>query len=447
MATMSPGTEDKLLIKGLGGKKTLSGEIRVNSAKNAVLKAMAASVLFKDPMIIKAVPVTEDTKKMSSLLSLLGAEIVSGKGGDMLIDTRGITSTHLDHKIGESMRASVVLTGPMLARYGAVSFPAPGGCVIGPRPIDIFLDGYQKMGAEVVRDNGRYVIKAKGGKLRGAEIFFNIQTVGGTETLMMAAVLAKGKTVLRNCAMEPEIVSLAEYLISCGAKISGHGTPTMTIVGGSLLSAKRKPCKVIPDRIEAGCFVILGALCADDLTVSGIVPEHIQSVTNLLRDSGVPLEIGKNYVRISKNGKVENQSFKGFNVRTHEYPGLPTDLQAPVVAYLTQVSGESKVFETIYESRFKYVQNLLSMGADITVMNPREILIRGPKALKASTEELDAYDIRAGFATIIAALTAKGNSMIHNAYYIDRGHEAVDSRLRAIGADVTRVHGSDSVMV
>lgn len=444
---MSPGTKDKFVIEGLAGKKTLKGELAVNSAKNAVLKAMAASVLFEDTVTIESVPETEDTKRMLSLLSLLGASVAVAHGGMTAIDPSGIKSTDLDHQISESMRASITLSGPILARYGRVSFPAPGGCVIGARPVDLFIDGYMKMGAKISHDGGRYVVTTTG-KLRGAEIFFNLQTVGGTETLMMAGVLAEGRTVLKNCAMEPEIVSLAEYLVSCGAKISGYGTPTIIIDGGGLLKTGKggkggkKSYKAIPDRIEAGCFIILGALSADDLKVTGIIPEHIESLTGLLKSSGVPIEVGKDYVHIKRNGGIKNQSFRGFDVRTHEYPGFPTDLQAPVVAFLTQASGESKVFETIYEDRFKYISNLKAMGADITSASSREVIINGGRELKATADELDAYDIRAGFATMISALTAQGTTTIKNAYYIDRGYEAIEERLWAIGAKVTRIHGS-----
>jgi UDP-N-acetylglucosamine 1-carboxyvinyltransferase len=275
--------------------------------------------------------------------------------------------------------------------------------------------------------------------LKGAEIFFNIQTVGGTETLMMAGVLAEGRTVLKNCAMEPEIVSVAEYLNSCGAKIKGAGTPTIEIIGGGLLESGGKSYITMPDRIETGSFLILGALCANNLKIKNCNPSHIESTIHLLKDAGVDMDIGKDYIEIRNNGAVPNSSFKNVNVRTHEYPGFPTDLQAPMVTFLTQTTGESIVLETIYEGRFKFTDNLKKMGADITIMNPREILIRGNTELKSVTgESLESYDLRAGFATVIAALLAKGTSVVNNVYYIDRGYENLEGRLGALGANIVR---------
>lgn len=423
---------DSFVINGLGGQRTLKGEIIINGAKNAVLKAMAATILFKDVVKLENVPNTEDVKKMNTLLEKLGAKITHFDH-TITIDTTGIKESNLDESLAQSMRASVVLTGPLLARFGKTSFPAPGGCVIGNRPIDLFVDGYKKMGAVVEYKDDAYHMN---GKLKGAEIFFNIQTVGGTETLMMAAVLAEGKTVLKNCAMEPEIVSVAEFLNACGAKIRGAGTTTIEIEGTGLLSAVGMSYVTIPDRIEAGSFLFLGALCADNLRIKNCNPAHLEVIINMLKNSGVPLSITADSIEIKNNAK---STFTAFNVRTHEYPGFPTDLQAPVVTFLTQAKGESLVFETIYEGRLKFVQNLSHLGADITVMNAREVLIRGGNELKNNSEEsLDAFDIRAGFATIMAALVAKGTSTIHNAYFIDRGYEAIETRLQALGADITR---------
>jgi UDP-N-acetylglucosamine 1-carboxyvinyltransferase len=439
-------TKDTFTIKGLGGEKTLKGEVTINGAKNAVLKAMAAATLFKDKVTLKNVPDTEDVKKMIDLLSIAGAHVEKKNNKTIVIDPSLLSKAEIDQDIAKSMRASVVMTGPLLGRFGKVTFPAPGGCVIGARPIDQFIEGYKKMGAKVELKNDAYVISVAGGKLHGAEIIFNLQTVGGTETLMMAAVLAKGKTVLKNCAMEPEIVSLAEFLNSCGAKIKGAGTPTIEITGVSPLSAK-KPYVTIPDRIEAGSFLILGALCADELRIQKCNPSHLEIVIAMLKDAGVPITTGKDFIHIKGNGKIPNSSFKSFNVRTHEYPGFPTDLQAPIVTFLTQASGESQVFETIYEARFKYTQDLIKMGATITIMNPREILIKGGAEFKAvEGEEVEAFDIRAGFATVTAALIAKGNSVINNAYYIDRGYEHLEDRLKTLGAKIERIKEESPVI-
>ncbi len=438
---------DSFVVKGLAGKKALRGEVRIKGAKNAILKAMAASILFKDAIDIRNISLTADIDSMSDLLVGLGAKVEKRKSGgrDMLsIDASDLSSADLDPLISQSMRSSIVTTGPILARYGEVSFPSPGGCVIGARPVDLFITAYKKMGAIVLEKDGMFKITAPKDGLRGADIFFPIQTVTGTETLMMAAVLAKGTTTLKNCAMEPEIESVAKWLNECGAKIDGAGTTTMTIRGGKPLKAK-KSYRAIPDRIEAASFLFLGALCADDLLVSKCEPKHLEATTNFLASSGVPLEIGKDFIRVKGNGKLKNSSFKSASIRTHEYPGFPTDLQPIAAVYLSQIKGESIVFETIFEGRFKYVDDLNNLGANIKVMNSREILVTGPTSYKALSagQELTAHDIRAGFAIVLAALLAKGNSVVHNVHLIDRGYESLEETLTALGVDIRRVHGEE----
>ena len=434
--------QETFIIKGLAGEKSLKGAVHINGAKNSVLKAQAASILFADPLIIKNMPDTADVRKLSDMLIKAGAKISCDKSEkSATFDTSEMTSV-IDQELAVSMRGSVMLTGPMLARFGKVSFPAPGGCVIGARPINLFLSGYESMGATVELVDCNYVITAPAGGLKAAEIFFPIQTVGGTETLMMAAVLANGTTVLKNCAMEPEIQNLAEYLVSCGAKIKGIGTTTLEIVGAGpkgLLHSKGKAFVTIPDRIEAGSFLFLGAVCAEELMVADCEPKHLEAVTSLLKESGVKLEIGKDFVKIVDNKKINLKDLKGASVRTHEYPGFPTDVQAPLVAFLTQVGGESEVFETIYEGRFKYTQDLVRMGASIETLNSREIKIAGSASYTALAEPIQAFDIRAGFATVIAALSAKGTSTVTNVHLIDRGYEALEGRLKALGADIQRV--------
>ncbi len=338
------------------------------------------------------------------------------------------------------MRASVVLTGPLLARYGSASFSSPGGCVLGTRPIDLFIEGYKKMGAVAELDGDMCKMKVNG-KLGDSEIFFNIQTVGGTETLMMAGVLSSGTTVLKNCAMEPEIQSIAEWLNSNGANIIGAGTTTITIKGtaGKLLSLKNSYV-TLPDRIEAGSYLILGALCADELKITNCRPDHMEAVINLLKNSGVPMEVGEDNIQIKNNGQISNSKFQSFNVRTHEYPGFPTDIQAPIVTYLTQLSGESTVVETIFDGRFRYVEDLVGMGAKISINNPREISVSGAAELKAlENKELKAHDIRAGFAIVLAGLLGKGESTVNNVHLIDRGYEKLEERLTKLGAEIKRV--------
>ncbi|MDE2188393.1 MAG: UDP-N-acetylglucosamine 1-carboxyvinyltransferase, partial [Patescibacteria group bacterium] len=396
-------------------------------------------ILFEDSIELQNISETADVEKMKDLLLGLGAKI---EKGSMMIDASNLTSTDLDTEISRSMRSSVVTTGPILARYGKVSFPSPGGCVIGTRPVDLFFESYKKMGATVVENDGMFRLTAPKGGLRGADIFYPIQSVGATETIMMAAVLAKGTTTLRNCAMEPEIVSVAEWLNDCGADIVGAGTTTITIRGGKPLKAK-KPYIAIPDRIETGSFLLLGALCADELLISNCEPRHVEAVTNQLVGAGVPLEIKKDSILIKGNGRIKNTSFHGCSIRTHEYPGFPTDLQPIMTVFLSQTTGESIVFETIFEGRFKYVDDLRKLGANVTVMNPREIFVQGPTLYKASPagEELTAYDIRAGFAVVLAALCANGTSVINNVYFIDRGYEALEKTLSGLGADVQRIYG------
>ena len=393
-------SKPSFIINGLVGEKKLKGTIKINGAKNAALKAMAAAILFDGPVTLENVPDNADVATMAEILRRSGAtvnrkeEIVKSKkekgknastgNGSIIIDSTQINSTDIDFKLAASMRASVVLTGPLLGRFGKVSFPAPGGCVIGARPIDLFLEGYKKMGATADEDKCSYKIETADG-LKGTEIFFNKITVTGTETLMMAAVLGAGKTVLKNCAMEPEIVNVAEWLNACGAGIKGVGTPTMEIRGtdGQLLSPN-KPFVTIPDRIEAGSFLILGALCSENMTIKDCEPKHMEAVINMLKGSGVPMEIGKSSVKITRNVAPTAMLSPVADLRTHEYPGFPTDLQAPAVVFLTQTNGESRVFETIYEGRFKYVNDLNKIGADITAVNPREVLIQGPTPLEAS---------------------------------------------------------------
>jgi UDP-N-acetylglucosamine 1-carboxyvinyltransferase len=289
------------------------------------------------------------------------------------------------------------------------------------------------MGATVTQNDDRYTIEAKDG-LKGAEIFFMFVTVTGTETLMMAAVLAAGKTTLKNAAMEPEIVELAEFLASCGAKITGAGTPTITIegLGGELLKADGKQIRTTPDRIEAGTFLLLGSLAALELDVVDCNPAHCDMLIALLRESGVKIETSDSSISLRANGAHRTP----LQVRTHEYPGFATDIQPPMVVYLTQTSGESTIFETIWGGRLAYTQDLVRMGADITVYNPQQATIKGPTPLHG--RELESPDIRAGLAFLMAAAIAEGTSQIDNIYHIDRGYERIEDRLAPLGLNIIR---------
>jgi UDP-N-acetylglucosamine 1-carboxyvinyltransferase len=429
--------KDKFIIQGLSGQKKLSGEVKISGAKNAVLPVMAASVLFEDSFLITNVPEIEDLNRMTEIFAGLGIKINEQSQGEYFVDPHGLNKFEIDEETSKKLRASVIFTGPLLAKFGELVFPHPGGCVIGARPIDLFLDGFQKMGAEVQIRDDKYFVTAKDKKLKGANIFFKVQSVTATETFIMAGVLAKGETILKNVAMEPEIVSLVDFLNSCGADITGAGTPTIRIMGGNLLKSGGKVYQTIPDRIETGSFLILGALCAKNLRVSNCEPKHLGILIELLKNSGVEIEVGQDYLNVVNNQK-QNSEFKSVSIKTHEYPGFPTDLQAPFVVYLTQATGESLVFETIFEGRLNYTDDLKMMGADIKMWDAHRVIIKGPNVLKG--KELDGPDIRTGFAFVIAALIAKGESIINNVYYIDRGYENVEKKLKQLGVDIKRIN-------
>ncbi len=424
---------EHFIVDGLGGKKTLAGELTVFPAKNAVIKAMAASILFEDTLVLRDAPKIEDMHRLSELLRDLGAT-VEETGDDFVINTSGVTKTELDRHLAERMRASVVMMGPLLGRFGKVSLPHPGGDIIGARPIDLFLDGFKKMGAEVRIEDGMYRLQAPQG-LTGTEIFFIVRSHTATETLMMAATQASGTTVLKNAALEPEIKDLADFLNSCGAKITGAGTHTIYIEGNGLLKAAGKHYRALPDRIETGSFLILGALAAKELMIKNCNPEHVEILVHMLRTSGVPIEVGKDFIAITNNTRPSSD-FKGVDVRTHEYPGFATDLQAPMTVFLTQASGESVVFETIFEGRLNYFEELIKMGAKIVRWNPFQMQVTGPTALVG--KELESPDVRAGLAFILAAIVAEGTSKIGNVYHIDRGYAAIEKRLRPLGLNIQR---------
>lgn len=420
------GGKEKFLIKG---GKALHGEIEVYGAKNEALKVFAASVLFDEPVIIKNVPEIEDIARCKELLEFMGGKVEETGKREFKISANLINSYCLPPQISKSMRSSIVFTGPVLAKFGKVKFPHPGGCVIGERPIDIFLEGFKKLGAEIKEDGESYVLTAK--KLIGAKIVFNKVSVTATETLMMAAVLAYGKTVLYNAAMEPEVTALAEFLNSCGAKIKGAGTYLIEITGVSKLKFK-KPCVVIPDRIEAGSFAVLAAMLGKEILINNCNPSHLVVFLEHLKRTGTLIEINKNSLKISAPKKIN-----AVNVKTHEYPGFVTDLQAPFVSLLTQAYGKSVVHETIFEGRLNYTEDLNRMGAKIMHCDTQKIIIEGPVNLHG--REMESPDLRAGLAFVLAALAAHGESIIHGVYKIDRGYERIEERLRMLGADIKRI--------
>lgn len=418
---------DYFLIEG--GRK-IAGEIEVRGAKNFALKALAASILFRDSVTVKGLPEIEDVSHMLELLAGLGLKVDRRADRSLRIETANISSPELDPEIAKKFRASVVLAGPLLAREKKVKFPHPGGCVIGPRPIDLFLEGWSAMGGQVQESDSGFEVSAPEG-VRGSDFTFRNISVTATETMMMTATLARGETILRNAAREPEIPALAAALNKAGARIEGAGTSTVKIkgTGGELLNATE--ITVIPDRIEAGSFLILGALLGDPLKITRCVPGHLEVPIALLKYAGVPIEFGSDWITVSRAGNL-----KPVNMQTREYPGFPTDLQAPYTVLMTQAQGSSFIFETVFEGRLHYIEALQRSGANIITRDNQRVIVQGPTPLRG--REVESPDIRAGLAFLIAALIASGESKIHNVYQIDRGYERIEERLNALGAKIIR---------
>ncbi len=409
-----------------GGKK-LKGTISVKGAKNNALKIFTASLLTNKPVRIANVPEVEDIKRMTEIIAELGVKIKHIKNGEYEIWAKEITSHSINPEAAKKLRASIVLTAPLLARLGKVRFPHPGGCVIGERPIDLFLEGYAALGAKVSYKKDLYEITAS--RLVGTKFVFRTATVTGTESMILAASTAEGETILKNCACEPEVKSLADFLNNCGAKISGAGTHEIVIKGVNKL--KGGTHWTISDRVEAGSFAILAAATNSSIIIKNCEPEHLDSLLNLLEKAGVKIEKRKNDI------KVISSKLNSLNIKTHEYPGFPTDLQAPFCVLLTQSKGSGLVHETIYEGRLTWTEDLKRMGADIHTYDPHRIEIKGPTKLRG--REIESPDIRAGMAYVIAALCANGKSVINNVYQIDRGYEKIEERLQKIGADIRRI--------
>lgn len=416
----------------INGGRALEGEVSVSGAKNNALKVFGASLLFSNSVEILNVPLIEDIFRMKELMASMGARISNSGSHSFSLQAPKDAKTDLDDAITQSLRASVILLGPILARYGKVSMSHPGGCVIGKRPINFFIDGFKAMGAQFAEKNDLYIFKTKG--LKGADFTFRNPSVTGTETLMMAAVLADGRTILRNSACEPEIAALAEFLSDSGAKISGAGTHTIVIDGAGkagLLEAKR-PFYTIPDRIEAGSMLILGALLGRNLKIKNCEPTHLSTLISHLEAAGVKIAKGPGWMQVSKPKNI-----LAVDVKTGEYPGFATDLQAPFTVFLTQAVGKSQVFETIFDERLEYINELVRMGANITPCDPHRAIVLGRTPLRG--REVESPDLRAGLAFVIAGLIAKGRTVIHNIYNIDRGHERIEEKLVLLGADIKRV--------
>ncbi|MFA5871681.1 MAG: UDP-N-acetylglucosamine 1-carboxyvinyltransferase [Parcubacteria group bacterium] len=409
-----------------GGKK-LNGTIEVKGAKNAALKAIAASLLSKEKWTVTNFPFIEDTNRIIEMVEKLGVQ-VEQKKDRIEIRASEIKSDRLDEKLTRKLRASIILAGPLLARKGRVIMSHPGGCVIGKRPIDIFLEGFKAFGARVEWLNDHFRLTAN--KLKGANIFFPKVTVTGTETMMMTAVLAEGDTVLENAAMEPEIPMLAEFLNKCGAKIRGAGTPTIKIggvkrIGGGTL-------RLLPDRIETATFAILGALGGGKIRIVKCEPEHVRSFLISLKKAGVKFQENKNELIVWGSKKI-----KPVDITTHEYPGFATDTQPPFTLLMTQAEGPSLIHDPIFEGRLIFTDILNMMGARITMNDPHRATVQGPTALHG--RKIASPDLRAGITLLLAGLIAKGKTRIENIYQIDRGYERIEQRLQRLGADIKRI--------
>ncbi|MDR7865850.1 MAG: UDP-N-acetylglucosamine 1-carboxyvinyltransferase [Sporomusaceae bacterium] len=408
----------------VAGEVQLTGHIKVNGAKNATLPLMAATLLSTGVSVLHNIPQLRDITMMQDILTLLGAKI-HRENGTLIIDTTGVSKEEIPEHLMREMRASVFLMGPLLGRFRRVRLSFPGGCAIGPRPINLHIKALEKIGA-VVNDRCGF-IDAEAVHLTGGEIHFDFPSVGATENAMMAASVASGATIIRNAAREPEVADLQTFLNKMGAKISGAGTDTIRIQGVESLSPTEHT--VIPDRIEAGTFLIAGALTRGDIVVDNIIPEHLFAVIDKLQEIGA---------RIDSNGtsvRVRGGEMRGVDIKTLPYPGFPTDLQAPMLALLTVAKGTSIITETIFENRFKHVDELGRMSAKIKVEG-RTAVIRGVPKLSGAT--VAAHDLRAGAALVLAALAAEGVSEIEQVYHIDRGYEAFEKKLQLIGAKVVR---------
>jgi len=414
---------EKYLIEG--GCK-LAGEISVSGAKNEGLKILAACLLSSEPCTITNWPKIEDLERMLELLEDLGAKIIRDDNS-ITIKTDDINKTEPNAELVRRLRSSVMLAGPLLARFGEVTMAHPGGCVIGKRPIDMFLNGFRALGAELEENDGSYTLRAK--KLHGAKIVMPWVAVTATESLMMTATLAEGVTTIVNAAMEPEIPALADYLNSCGAKITGAGTPIIKIEG--IKSPGGGQCKLIPDRIEAGTFVMMGLITGSEIIVKNCQPQHLEVVLATLTKVGAKLEVGDNWI------KTKPSKLHGVELRTHEYPGFPTDLQAPFTVLMTQAEGLSLIHEVIYDGRLFYTDKLSLMGANIIMCDPHRIIVMGPTKLIG--KKLESPDLRAGMALVLAGLAATGKTTIDNIYQIERGYGNVVERLGQLGAQIEKI--------
>jgi UDP-N-acetylglucosamine 1-carboxyvinyltransferase len=419
---------DKFVIRG---GNALAGTIHVSGAKNSALPCMAAAILTEDTVTLENIPSVRDIATERRLLAAMGAEVELGAGANehrTTICCKTLSDPVAKYEIVKTMRASSLVLGPLVARAGMARVAMPGGCAIGGRPIDLHIKGLEKMGAQIVQAHG--YLEARAERLHGAHLVFDKVTVTGTEDLLMAAVLADGETVMENCAREPEVTDLAALLTAMGAKIEGAGTSTIRVQGVTSLHGAHH--RINPDRIEAGTFLIAGAITGGDLTVADCNPEHLRAVLAKLEEAGAAIEItAPDAVRVRATGTL-----RAADISTKEYPGFPTDMQAQYMALATQAEGVSLIKENIFENRFMHVQELVRMGADIRV-DGRTATVRGPAKLTSAA--VMCSDLRASASLVLAALVAEGETIVDRVYHMDRGYERFEEKLRAVGAEIQRM--------
>ena len=420
---------DKLIING---QRSLHGDVYISGAKNAALPILIASLLSKEALKLKNVPNLFDINTTEKLLFSMGVEI-SKTDSLMILKAGEIKDFHAPYDLVKTMRASILVLGPLLSRFGNARVARPGGCAIGSRPVDIHIKGLEAMGAKIKNESGDIVATTEhlpGNRLIGAEISMSQVTVTGTENLMMAACLAKGRSVLKNCAKEPEVIDLGECLIKMGAIINGLGTDIISIEGVEKLNGAEH--SIMFDRIEAGTYMVAAAMTAGELNCIGVEPDKMTSIINKLRETGVEVIESDNLVSIKSNGKL-----KAVSLETAPYPYFPTDMQAQFMALNTIADGVGEIKETIFENRFMHVQELIRMGADIEI-NQNTAIVRGGKMLEGAS--VMATDLRASASLVLAALSAKGTTVIDRIYHLDRGYENLEKKFNQIGAQIERVN-------
>lgn len=412
------------VIKIHGGKE-LNGEVIISGSKNATVALIPAAILANGPVTIFGVPKIADVNALSEILNILNVDVREERE-HLIIDPTNMKNVDLDQDIVTKLRASYYFMGALLGKYGYVRMKMPGGCYLGPRPIDLHLKGFEALGATVEYERGCYTIKAE--HLTGNKIFLDIPSVGATINIMMAAVYANGRTTIENTAKEPEIIDVATLLNKMGANVKGAGTNVITIDGVDSL----RGCfhEIIPDRIEAGTFLIMAAACAGKMKITNVIPKHIEALTSKLEEMGVKMEIGIDTITVE-----HNDNLLPVDITTKPYPGFATDLQQPLTALLTQIKGESRVVDTIYTERFKHCLELQRMGADIDIDKGSSI-IKGPSKLYG--DKVYATDLRCGACLVIAGLLAEGETEIHDIYHIDRGYYDIDEKIKKLGGDICR---------